>query len=152
MKQVNLKKETKKARKAQEKADLDLQSVIEAVELKISADNVLLTALKKMQDPLNILMDDANGFEEKAKAYQSLSKNFSILRQIMEVSWAHGNDYGTKYDSYDDSMYELINLGIVNAVDEKSADNCNLGFFETPEELYETLTNYAGDIKFIDDL
>lgn len=152
MKTVNLKEETKKARKAQETAKINLQNVIEAVEQKIKADNILLNALKKMQPTLNTLMDDSFGFEEKSKAFNTLQEYFLILREIMEVSWAHGNDYGTKYDNYDDSMFELINLGIVNAIDKKSAEGCVLGYFETLNEVYDTLKNNADEIKFIEDL
>lgn len=152
MKTINLEKETKKAQKAQNKADYYLQNVIEAVELKINADNLLLNALKKIQIPLNTLMDDANDFEEKAKAFNLLSEFFVILREIMEVSWSYGNDYGTKYDKYDDAMCELIKLGIVNAIDEKSSQDGELSYFETSDELYDTLKNNEGKIKWVDDL
>lgn len=152
MKTVNLKEETKKARKAQETSKINLQNVIEAFEYQVKSNNLLLNALKKMQSPLSILMDDDNDFEEKAKAFNSLCEYFIVLSEIMQLNSSYGIDYMMKYFEFKESMCNLIDLDIINAIDEKSAEDSKLEYFETLEEIYDTLTNNTGEIKFVNDL
>jgi len=151
MKPVNLKKETKKARKTQEKTSTHLQDMIGKMKKQIEADNEVLDALVKLQNPLNNLMDDDNDFETKAKAFKSLSELFENQMDMMELSWTTRNGLENKYRIYAESMFKLMSFDIVNAIDKNSAKDHALVYFESPEEAVNEMAENP-DVKWIDDL
>lgn len=151
MKPVNLKKETKKARKAQEKTSTHLQDVIDKMRKQIEADTKVLDALIKLQNPLNTLTDDDNDFETKAKAFKSLSDLFENQMDMMELSLTTRNGLANKYRIYAESMFKVMSFDIVNAMDKDMANDHVLMHFGSPEEVI----NFMGenpDFKWIDDL
>lgn len=151
MKPVNLKKETKKARKAQEKTSTHLQDVIDKMRKQIEVDNKVLDALVKLQNPLNTLMDDDNDFETKVKAFKSLSELFENQMDFTELSWATRKGLENKYRIYAESMFKLMSFDIVNAIDKNSAKDHALVYFESPEEAVNKIAKNP-DVKWIDDL
>ncbi|WP_296848176.1 hypothetical protein [uncultured Methanobrevibacter sp.] len=151
MKPVNLKKETKKARKTQEKTSTHLQDMIGKMKKQIEADNEVLDALVKLQNPLNNLMDDDNDFETKVKAFKSLSELFENQMDMMELSWTTRNSLENKYRIYAESMFKLMSFDIVNAIDKNSAKDHALMYFESSEEAVNEMAENP-DVKWIDDL
>lgn len=152
MKTINVKEETKKARKQQKKVNDHLKSMIKKVEQQNKENNILLNSLKDIQKPFDNLMDDTSSPKQKSIAFLYIIKYFMIMDEKMDAYWLNLEKYALRYGKFGEAMSELIKLDVINILDESMGENGELQLFENPEEAYNTFKNSADGNEWNNDL